>query len=97
MHATHATLRLPGSLAELAGGSRTLDLELPDGADVAGLLDAVAAQHPALVRRFRDETGAVRRFVNVYVGDTDIRHADGLATPVHDGDVVHVLPSVAGG
>jgi molybdopterin converting factor small subunit len=92
------TLRLPGSLAELAGGTRALPVQVDVGpATVADVLDAAAAAHPALGRRVRDETGAVRRFVNLYVGDTDIRHAEGLATHVHDGDVVHVLPSVAGG
>ena len=45
----------------------------------------------------RDETGELRRFVNVYVGDDDIRYAEGQDTAVRDGDVVHVLPSVAGG
>jgi len=92
------TLRLPGSLAELAGGSRVLDVRVEDERPtVADVLDAVASDYPALGRRVRDETGAVRRFVNLYVGDTDVRHTEGLATPVRDGDVVHVLPSVAGG
>lgn len=98
LNAITVTLRLPGSLAELTGGSRALPLQVDvEPATVADVLDAAAATYPALGRRVRDETGAVRRFVNLYVGDTDVRHTEGLATAVHDGDVVHVLPSVAGG
>jgi molybdopterin converting factor small subunit len=59
--------------------------------------DALAVEHPLLGRRIRDETGAVRRFVNVYVDGDDVRFGAGLATPVADGATVHVLPSIAGG
>ncbi|TYP81903.1 molybdopterin synthase subunit MoaD [Blastococcus xanthinilyticus] len=89
-------LVLPGSLADLAGGVRELDVE-PAGATVAGLLDALAARHPVLERRIRDEAGALRRFVNVYVDGEDVRWQGGPATPLRDGAVVQVLPSVAGG
>jgi molybdopterin converting factor small subunit len=89
-------LRLPGALAELAGGSRMV--EVPGSpATVREVLDAVALSHPGVERRVRDETGELRRFVNVYVGDDDVRYAEGQDTAVRDGDVVHVLPSVAGG
>lgn len=64
---------------------------------VSQVLDALAADHPALVRRLRDETGALRRHVNVFVGEEDVRWAGGAAAPVRPGDVVLVLPSVAGG
>ncbi|MGY1837483.1 ubiquitin-like small modifier protein 1 [Blastococcus sp. SYSU DS0510] len=87
---------LPGSLADLAGGTRHLRVD-PDGATLAAVLDAVAARHPVLGRRIRDEAGAVRRFVNVYVDGEDVRWQGGLATAVRDGAVVQVLPSVAGG
>ena len=87
---------LPGALADLADGARHLDVE-PGGGTLADLLDAVAAVHPRLARRIRDETGAVRRFVNVYVDGEDVRFEGGLATSVADGAVVQVLPSVAGG
>ncbi|MGY2066793.1 ubiquitin-like small modifier protein 1 [Blastococcus sp. SYSU DS0619] len=87
---------LPGALADLAGGARHLDLR-PDGATLAAVLDTLAATHPVLGRRIRDEAGAVRRFVNVYVDGEDVRWQGGLATAVPDGAVVHVLPSVAGG
>lgn len=87
---------LPGVLADLAGGARHLRLE-PAGGTLAGLLDTLAAAHPVLARRIRDESGAVRRFVNVYVDGDDVRFAGGPGAPVPDGAVVQVLPSVAGG
>jgi molybdopterin synthase sulfur carrier subunit len=87
---------LPGVLADLAGGAKHLYVEV-GGATVADLLDSVAVAHPLLARRIRDETGQVRRFVNVYVDGDDVRYQQGVATPVADGTVVQVLPSVAGG
>ncbi len=87
---------LPGVLADLAGGQRRLEVD-PVPATVAGLLDALAGRHPVLERRIRDEAGALRRFVNVYVDGDDVRFAAGVHTAVHDGTVVQVLPSVAGG
>jgi molybdopterin synthase sulfur carrier subunit len=87
---------LPGVLADLAGGAKHLHVD-PAGATLADLLDALAAEHPLLGRRIRDETGKVRRFVNVYVDGDDVRFEQGLKTSVPDGTVVQVLPSVAGG
>ena len=74
-----------------------VDVDVVAGGTVADLLEALAAEHPLLGRRIRDETGQVRRFVNVYVDGEDVRFAEGLATPVPDGAEVQVLPSVAGG
>ncbi|WP_104522433.1 ubiquitin-like small modifier protein 1 [Blastococcus atacamensis] len=87
---------LPGVLADLAGGAKHLDVE-PAGDTLADVLDELAARHPMLGRRLRDETGTVRRFVNVYVDGDDIRYAGGLTTTVRDGAQVQVLPSIAGG
>ncbi|RBY89241.1 ubiquitin-like small modifier protein 1 [Blastococcus sp. TF02A-30] len=87
---------LPGVLADLAGGAKHLDVQ-PAGETLADLLDALAAAHPLLGRRIRDETGQVRRFVNVYVDGDDVRFCGGLGTAVRDGAQVQVLPSVAGG
>ena len=91
-----ATLRLPAVLADLAGGARVLEVE-GDPGTLGALLDLVARTHPALERRIRDETGAVRRFVNLYVDGTDARHLEGPATPLSADAEVTVLPSVAGG
>jgi sulfur-carrier protein len=87
---------LPGVLAALAGGEKHVHVE-PGGDTLADLLDALAAEHPMLTRRIRDETGRVRRFVNVYVDGDDVRFAGGLEAKVRDGAEVQVLPSVAGG
>ncbi len=87
---------LPGVLADLAGGARHLEVE-PAGSTLGDLLDTLAVVHPRLDRRIRDETGDLRRFVNVYVDGDDVRFAAGLATAVPAGAVVQVLPSVAGG
>ena len=90
------TLRLPAVLADLAGGRRSV-VVTPAPRTVDELLDRVAVDQPVVVRRIRDETGALRRFVNVYVDGHDVRHLDGLETALDTGATVHVLPSVAGG
>ena len=86
---------LPGVLADLAGGDKHLQVER--AGTLAELLDDLGARHPRLERRIRDESGALRRFVNVYVDGDDVRFTGGLAAAVPDGAVVQVLPSVAGG
>jgi molybdopterin converting factor small subunit len=64
---------------------------------VGSLLDAVAAEYAVLGRRLRDETGALRRFVNVYVDGDEVRRLQGLDTRVSPGQEVLVIQSVAGG
>ena len=87
---------LPGVLADLAGGARHLQVD-PGGGTLGCLLDTLDTAHPRLARRIRDESGALRRFVNVYVDGDDVRFSGGVDTAVPDGAVVQVLPSVAGG
>jgi molybdopterin converting factor small subunit len=87
---------LPGVLADLAGGQKHLQVDV-GGGTLGDLLDVLAADHPLLGRRIRDETGALRRFVNVYVDGEDARYEGALGAAVRDGAVVQVLPSVAGG
>ena len=89
-----ARVVLPQALRGLAGGEKELHL---DGATVADVLDALAAEHPVLARRIRDEQGQVRRFVNVYVDGSDVRHCGGIEAAVAPQSEVLVLPSVAGG
>lgn len=91
-------VRLPAILREFAGGERTISVPL-DEADptVGALLDAVARQAPALERRIRDERGLIRRHVNVFVGETNVRDAGGPATVIPPGAEVHVIPAVSGG
>ena len=90
------TLRLPAVLADLVGGRRSI-VVTPAPRTLAELLDRVEADQPVVVRRIRDETGALRRFVNVYVDGEDIRYGDALETVVGDGAEVQILPAVAGG
>jgi molybdopterin synthase sulfur carrier subunit len=92
-----ARVVLPGVLRQHADGAGAIDLDLPDGAMVADLLDDLAGRHPALVRRIRDEQGELRRFVNISVDGIDARADGGLAAPVPSSAEVLILPSIAGG
>lgn len=88
-----SVVRIPPVLREVVGGSR----ELPaTGATVGEVLDGLFAGHPALADRLRP-VGILSAFVNVYVNGDDIRHRAGLETPVRAGDVVVLLPAMAGG
>jgi molybdopterin synthase sulfur carrier subunit len=88
------TVRIPSQLRPLAGGNNDLEL---DGATVAEVLKALESAHPGFHDRLFDESGKLRRFVNVFVADEDIRFLDGLDTPVTDGSTVSIVPAVAGG
>ncbi|GAA0801496.1 MoaD/ThiS family protein [Spirilliplanes yamanashiensis] len=90
-----ATVLVPGALRAETGGESRLPVEA--GGTLGGVLDEVAARWPRLERRLRDETGALRRYVNVYVDGEDCRRTGGLDTPVAASAEVQVLPSVAGG
>jgi len=87
-------VKLPTQLRAMVGGAAAVE---SSGATVGEVLEGVYAQHPELRDRIADESGELRRFVNVYVAGEDIRYLDGLATPVADGGEVQVLPAVAGG
>ena len=89
---------LPAVLRELADGAS--ELVLPVGLEAAPLrtvLDAAFVTRPLIGARIRDETGALRRHVNVFVDGQDVRRLGGLDLMVGPGAVVHILPSVAGG
>jgi sulfur-carrier protein len=92
-----ATLRLPAALRELARGERAVVVELDQPATVATMLDELARRLPAVERRIRDETGAQRRHVNVFVNGVNVRDGAGLAEPLADGAEVFVIPAVSGG
>ncbi|MCD0445158.1 MoaD/ThiS family protein [Glycomyces sp. A-F 0318] len=89
-------VKLPAALASECGGERRLAVDLPPEATLGEVLDAVEAAHPRLARRLRDESGRLRRYVNVYIGEEESRRLQGLATPV-EGREVQILPSIAGG
>jgi MoaD family protein len=88
------TVKLPTQLRDAAGGQAAAEV---DGATVGEALQSLYERHGELRARMADDDGALRRFVNVYLGGEDIRFLDGLETPVRDGDEVTVLPAVAGG
>ena len=86
-------MRIPTILRTYTDGAKTVS---GDGDTLAALIDDVNGRHPGLKDRIVDDS-SVRRFVNVYVNDEDVRFSGGLGAPVADGDVVVVLPAVAGG
>ena len=88
---------LPDVLAPAAGGTRELSVPGTDGLTVGSLLDGLGARFPVLERRIRDETGTVRRFVNIYVDGEDIRMLDRQHSAVPPGAEVMILQSIAGG
>lgn len=90
-------VRVPSALREHTGGQATITVELPDGATVADLLDAIGVDHPALERRIRDEQRALRTHVNVFVGPDDVRALAGTDTPLAPGVEVSVLAAISGG
>ncbi|MDA8276275.1 MAG: MoaD/ThiS family protein [Actinomycetota bacterium] len=87
-------IRVPAQLRTLTGGAGEVAV---DGATVGEALKALDAAHPGFGERLFDETGQLRRFVNVFVSDEDVRFLDGLATPVAEGQTVSIVPAVAGG
>ena len=95
--AGEVSVLVPRLLQPLVGGSEELRLDVGDGATVAELLDAIGAQFPVFSRRLRDETGALRRYVNIYLDGDDIRRLHGLQTQAAAGQELMVIQSVAGG
>jgi molybdopterin synthase sulfur carrier subunit len=96
---TSVTVEVPAAVA--GGSSRArFVVDVPSlDADptVDDVLDVLAVERPSVERRVRDETGRVRRFVNLYVDGTDVRETGGALTPVGEGAEILVIPSVAGG
>ena len=88
------TVRIPTQLRTLTGGQGEATVE---GSTVGDVLKALDAAHPGISERLFDDAGALRRFVNVFVADDDVRFRDGLATPVAETDTVSIIPAVAGG
>lgn len=88
------TVRIPSVLRNLTAGQETVAVS---AATVADLLVAIDAAHPGLKARLCDDAGKLRKFVNVFVGEEDIRFLDGPATALKDGDTVDIVPAIAGG
>ena len=88
------SVRIPTILRPYTGGASEV---VAEGGSLAEVLDALEAAHPGLRERVLDDDGAIRRFVNVYVNDDDVRFAEGLATATPDGTSISIIPAVAGG
>ncbi len=89
-----STVRIPTQLRTLSGGASEVSV---DGDTLAEVLQALDDAHPGFRDRLFDENGKLRRFVNVFVADEDVRFLDGLDTKVADGQTVSIVPAVAGG
>ena len=87
-------IHVPGPLREYCGGAAELVLSAPS---VRSVLDQLESSHPMLHNRICDETGAVRRHVNLFVNTAHVRDRDGLDTVLAAGDEVTILPAVSGG
>ena len=88
------TVRIPTTMRPISGGSSTVQV---DGATLADVLANLEAAHPGFKERLFDDEGGLRKFVNVFVSDDDVRYLDGLATATPDGTTVSIIPAVAGG
>lgn len=87
-------VRIPTTLRPLTGGNAELEV---DALTVTDVLTAVELNHPGFGANILDDQGGLRRFVNVFVDDEDVRFIDGISTEVPDGTTVAIVPAVAGG
>lgn len=88
------SVRIPTTLRTLSGGESEVKVE---GADVREVFARLEEAHPGFASRLLDDDGNLRKFVNVFVADDDIRFLDKLDTPVPEGETVSIIPAVAGG
>jgi molybdopterin synthase sulfur carrier subunit len=87
-------VRIPTILRTYTGGEKAVDAS---GTTLGALVDDLEANHPGIKERLVEDGGELRRFVNVYVDDEDVRFTGGLGTELSDGAQVVILPAVAGG
>lgn len=89
-----ATVYIPTPLRRLTGGQSKISVS---GDNIAGLLQAVDSEYPGVAEKVLDDEGNVKRFINIFVNDDEIRTLQGLETPVSDRDRVSIVPAMAGG
>lgn len=87
-------VRIPTPLKSLTGSKEIIEI---DAIDIKTLIDSLESAYPGIKERLTDENGAVRRFVNLYVNEENIRELDGELTKLEDGDEISVIPAIAGG
>ena len=88
------TVRIPTTMRPISGGTSTVSVE---GATLKDVLANLNAAHNGFTERLFDANGELHKFVNIFVSDDDVRYLQGLDTPVKDGDIVSIIPAVAGG
>jgi len=88
------TVRIPTPLRKLTGGADEVPVE---AANVGEMIENLESTHAGLKERLCDESGDIRRFVNIYVNDEDVRFLQGKDTPLSDNDQVSIVPAIAGG
>jgi len=88
------SVRIPTPLRKLTSDKDEVTI---NAASIAELIDQMEAQYPGIKNRLCDETGNVRRFINLYVNNEDIRFLSGKETALKEGDIVSIIPAIAGG
>ncbi|MDQ6967202.1 MAG: ubiquitin-like small modifier protein 1 [Mariprofundaceae bacterium] len=88
------TVRIPTPLRKLTDGADEVSIE---AATIGAMIDNLEAAHAGLKERLCDENGEIRRFVNVYLNDEDVRFLNGRDTELKDGDEISIVPAIAGG
>lgn len=87
-------VKIPTQLRSLTDGSSEVEAS---GDTISAVIEDLERNHPGIKERILDESGSLRRFVNVYVGDEDVRFLQGIDSPVDEGGSVSIIPAVAGG
>jgi sulfur-carrier protein len=88
-------VRLTGQLRDLTNGAREVELDSP--VDITGVVGELDRSFPGIGRKIVDDQGKIRSYVNVFVNTENSRDLNSEKTKIRDGDVIHILPSVAGG
>ena len=94
MSSMAVNVRIPTTMRPLTGGDKQVAL---DPGPLSDVIAALETAHPGMGDRLLDEDGALRKFVNIFVDDDDVRYLDGLNTQVGDNITVSIIPAVAGG
>ena len=87
-------VRIPTPLRPMTGGKNEVEIA---GTSVGEIIENLSSAHPGIKERICDEQGEVRRFINIYVNEEDIRFLTGKETPLKDGDEMSIIPAIAGG
>lgn len=87
-------VRIPTPLRPMTGGKGEVEAE---GSSIEQMIDHLHSTHPGIKDRICDEKGEIRRFINIYLNEEDIRFLSGKETPLNDGDEVSIVPAIAGG